>query len=110
VDERRGSKATGRVNQLNFRVGGVWPSPGALRRGLVRPALLRQQLHGGEEVRPLVRLWKAAVGQSPDPNGAVADHQRAGGLAQSTPQGFGVQLLAQSLNARARGPEAALNR
>src|SRR5580700_3301475 len=60
------------------------------------------------KVQPLPRLGKTVVGQPPDPHGPVADDQRASGLAQASPQGFGVQLLAQAVHARARGHEAAL--
>ena len=65
-------------------------------------------LHRVVKIQSLACFWKTVVGQPPNPDRAVADDQRARSLAQSTPQGFGMELLAQGVNARACGDKATL--
>jgi len=59
--------------------------------------------HGVIDVQPLPGLGPAAVGQPPDPRGAIAEDERAGGLAQAAAQGFGQAARAASA---ASGSEA----
>lgn len=63
-----------------------------------RPPHRRQMLHGVIKVQPLAGLLKAIIGQPPDPCGPVGNDQRAGGLTQAAPQGFGVELFTQRVN------------
>src|SRR5277367_4711412 len=65
-------------------------------------------LHRVIEVQPLPGLWKTVVGQTPNPSRPIRDHQSARRLAQASPHGFGVQLLAQCVNALAGGHKTAL--
>ena len=73
-----------------------------------RPSHRRQMLHGVIEVQTLPRLGKAVVGQSPDPHRAIPNDQRAGSLAQTPPQRFGMQLFAQGVYPLARRHKTAL--
>src|SRR5258706_390172 len=64
-------------------------------------------LQGVVKVQPLAGLRKAIIGQTPDPHGPVGNNQRAGRLAQPSPQGLGVELFAQRVDALTGGDETA---
>src|SRR5688572_33493592 len=60
------------------------------------------------KIQPLPGLGKSVVGQTPNPDRAVGNDQGPGGLAQSAPQRFGMQLLPQPINPLARGHKSPL--
>ncbi|HEY3861293.1 MAG TPA: hypothetical protein VGO59_05335 [Verrucomicrobiae bacterium] len=59
-------------------------------------------------IQALARVGKTVVRQSPNPHGAIGDDQGSRRLPQTASQRFGVQLLAQAIDAFARGHKAAL--
>ncbi len=59
-------------------------------------------------VQALAGVLETVIGQAPDPRHSIGNDQRPGGLAQTAPQRFGVQLFPQGVDPFARRDKAPL--